>query len=266
MDSVVPSDLAASLGALQIGVFVSHVLFGVTTTQTYIYYSRFPEDSQKIKVLVLYSFIKRVCEFAHAICIGHAIYTYTISNYGHPERIAGALPKPLLAAAFLTAVIATLVQGFFTIRVYALSKRLYVALIVSAVIFVRLLGTIAIVAIGMRMTLLKSFERQWGWIFTVSWSISSASDLTITAILVAFLRKQRLGVCKRTTALVDKIITWTIGLPMNCSGHVIFSDESCCRDGVNNQVGFPSLPFPQLCLVSYLQHLEHSRISLCMFH
>jgi hypothetical protein len=49
MDSVVPSDLAASLGAVQIGVFVSHVLFGVTTTQTYIYYSRFPEDSQKIK-------------------------------------------------------------------------------------------------------------------------------------------------------------------------------------------------------------------------
>jgi hypothetical protein len=39
-------------GALQIGVFVSHVLFGVTTTQTYIYYSRFPDDSPKIKALV----------------------------------------------------------------------------------------------------------------------------------------------------------------------------------------------------------------------
>jgi hypothetical protein len=31
----------------------------------------------------------------------------------------------------------------------------------------------------------------------VSWSISSATDLTITAILVAFLRNQRLRVRKR---------------------------------------------------------------------
>jgi hypothetical protein len=52
MDSVPLSTLAASLGALQIGVFVSHVLFGVTTTQTYIYYSRFPEDPPQLKALV----------------------------------------------------------------------------------------------------------------------------------------------------------------------------------------------------------------------
>ncbi|KAJ7771214.1 hypothetical protein B0H14DRAFT_3164839 [Mycena olivaceomarginata] len=207
MNSVAPSDLAASLGALQIDVYVSHVLFGVTTTQMYIYYSRFPKDSQKIKVLVGFIW---VCEFAHAICIGHAIYTYTISNYGHPERLAGAFPKPLLAAGLLTAVIATLVQGFFTIRIYALSKRLYITVIISAMIFTRLLGSSAVVAIGMRVTLLKSFERQWGWIVVVLWSISSAADLTITAILVAFLRNQRLRVHKRTTALVDKIITWTI--------------------------------------------------------
>jgi hypothetical protein len=39
-------------GALQIGVLISYVLFGVTTTQTYIYYSRFPDDSPKLKAFV----------------------------------------------------------------------------------------------------------------------------------------------------------------------------------------------------------------------
>lgn len=39
-------------GALQIGVLVSYVLFGVTTTQAYIYYDRFPDDSPKLKALV----------------------------------------------------------------------------------------------------------------------------------------------------------------------------------------------------------------------
>jgi hypothetical protein len=39
-------------GAVEIGVLVSYVLFGVTITQTYIYYSRFPDDSRKLKALV----------------------------------------------------------------------------------------------------------------------------------------------------------------------------------------------------------------------
>ena len=41
-----------TLGALQIGVLVSYLLFGVTTTQTYIYYGRFPDDSRGLKFLV----------------------------------------------------------------------------------------------------------------------------------------------------------------------------------------------------------------------
>jgi hypothetical protein len=39
-------------GASEIGVLFSYVLFGVMTTQTYIYYSRFPDDSRKLKALV----------------------------------------------------------------------------------------------------------------------------------------------------------------------------------------------------------------------
>jgi hypothetical protein len=39
-------------GALQIGTLISYALFGVTTMQLYIYYSRFPDDSRVLKVLV----------------------------------------------------------------------------------------------------------------------------------------------------------------------------------------------------------------------
>lgn len=39
-------------GAMLIGVLFSYVLFGVTTTQVYIYSNRFPNDSRKIKLLV----------------------------------------------------------------------------------------------------------------------------------------------------------------------------------------------------------------------
>ncbi|KAJ7318205.1 hypothetical protein DFH08DRAFT_820203 [Mycena albidolilacea] len=137
---------------------------------------RFPDDSPKIKALVGFIW---VCEFVHAISIGHTIYTYTISNYGYPEHLAGASPKTILVAAFLTAVIAT-------------------------------------------------FGIQRGWMVAVSWSISTAADLTITAILVAFLRNQRLSVPKRDRVndqfhIVKHLETCSIGLFCHDEGKLYFT-------------------------------------------
>jgi hypothetical protein len=106
--------------------------------------------------------------------------------------------------------------------------------------------------------------------FFVSSGVSTVADLTITANLVLFLCNQRLSVRKRycfyfleccikslmanrTTELVDKIIAWTIGLPINWSTQGIFSDGSCCRDRVGDQVSFPPFGFPQMFTVSYCQ-------------
>lgn len=44
--------LNCSPGALEIGVLASYILLGVETTQAYIYYSRFPEDPRRIKLIV----------------------------------------------------------------------------------------------------------------------------------------------------------------------------------------------------------------------
>ncbi|KAJ7827155.1 hypothetical protein B0H14DRAFT_2815706, partial [Mycena olivaceomarginata] len=89
-------------------------------------------------------------------------------------------------AAFLTGFIAALVQGFFTIRAYALSKRLFVSLIISAMVFMRLLGMSAISLMAVRMTFLAPFETQWGWLITLSW------------------------IHQRTTKVLDRLIAWTI--------------------------------------------------------
>jgi hypothetical protein len=82
------------------------------------------------------------------------------------------------------------VQGFFTFRVYTLSKRLYITLVISVMLLLRLLSTCGVFVTGISMTSLLSFERQWGWMVIVSLAISSATDLTITTLLVGFLLKQ----------------------------------------------------------------------------
>ncbi|KAJ7916147.1 hypothetical protein B0H13DRAFT_2323635 [Mycena leptocephala] len=207
MDPVLSSSLNTTLGALQIGVLVSYVLFGVTTTQAYIYYSRFPDDSAKLKALVAFVW---VCEFGHAICVGHTLYTYTISDYGHPESLALATPKSLGTAVFFSGVIAASVQGFFSFRIYALSQKLYISILIWGMAFLRLLACTVMFVGVLDMTSLAHYETQWGWLLTATWSVSTANDWTITATLVVLLYKQRANVFKRTAALVDKIIAWTI--------------------------------------------------------
>jgi hypothetical protein len=58
----------------------------------------------------------RSCEAAHALCIGHTIYTATISDYGHPERIFGPTPKSFDTAAILSGVVAAC--GMLSLRCF----------------------------------------------------------------------------------------------------------------------------------------------------
>ncbi|KAJ6461001.1 hypothetical protein C8R45DRAFT_537114 [Mycena sanguinolenta] len=204
MDNAV---LNTTLGALEIGVLVSYMLFGVTTTQTYIYYHRCSYDSTKLKALVAFIW---VCESGHVICIGHALYVYTILNYGQPERLAYALPKTILISLFLTAIVSAFVQGFFVFRTYIITKNRYICFIILGLMFLRLLSASALSFLGMEMTLLVQFEKRWGWLGLVGLAVSATIDSIIAVILVVSLRNHSRGVHKRTTALVDKLIAWTI--------------------------------------------------------
>ncbi|KAF7377840.1 hypothetical protein MSAN_00207500 [Mycena sanguinolenta] len=218
MDNVV---LNSTLGAVEIGILVSYMLFGVTTTQTYIYYHRFPDDSSKLKALVVFIWL---CECAHAICIGHGLYIITIIDYGHPERLASSLPKSFLVGGFLSNIISTSVQGFFTFRIHVLTKKPYICFVISGMMFLRLLANSAVFSLAFGMTLLVSFVNQWGWLIIVALIISTIVDVAIAAILVVSLRIQSKRVRKRTTALVDKMIAWTIetALITSVSSIVIF--------------------------------------------
>ncbi|KAJ6460984.1 hypothetical protein C8R45DRAFT_1028869 [Mycena sanguinolenta] len=206
MDNVVVPAMDNTLGALEIGVLVSYMLFGVTITQTYIYYNRFPDDPTKLKALVAFIWL---CECGHAICIGQGLYIYTITNYGHPESLA-SLPKSILVSTFLTAIVTSIVHGFFAFRIYSLTKKLYIILIISVMVFVRLLATTALSFVAMSETLLAPFENRFEWLVISTLTISATIDSIIAVILVVSLRNQSRGVAKRTTALVDKLIAWTI--------------------------------------------------------
>ncbi|KAJ7036586.1 hypothetical protein C8F04DRAFT_1233075 [Mycena alexandri] len=202
-------DADSTLGALLIGVLVSYMLFGVTTTQTYIYNGRFPNDSRRMKALVACVWF---CELAHAICIAHMLYVLLISRYGHPESLTN-IPKSLVASILFNAIVAVCVQGFFSYRIYRLWKKLYVPLLAWTLSFLFLGATGVVFVIGLQSLPYQIFEEQWGWLLDSLWGVAAANDLIIAGTLVFWLLGRRGGSAEfgdRSVDLVDKIIAWSI--------------------------------------------------------
>ncbi|KAJ6485524.1 hypothetical protein C8R45DRAFT_1214296 [Mycena sanguinolenta] len=199
-------DADSTLGALLIGVLLSYVLFGVTTTQVYLYSGRFPNDSRGMKLLVAGVWL---LELGHVICIGHTLYVLVVSDFGHPERITD-IPESLGVSTLLNAVIAMCVQGFFSYRIYRLWKRLAIPLLSWALSFLFLGATAAVFVIGFQASVtFQLFEVQWGWLLDSMWAVAAANDLIIAMALVFWLVREREDTYQ-ITAVVDKVIGWTI--------------------------------------------------------
>ncbi|KAJ6568417.1 hypothetical protein DFH09DRAFT_434449 [Mycena vulgaris] len=196
----------STLGALLIGVLVSYVLFGVTTTQTYIYHGRFPKDSCKMKMLVAWVWF---CELAHVICIGHTLYILTISDFAHPERLI-KIPRSLGVSALFSGIVSSCVQGFFSFRIYRLSKSLYIPCVTGTLSILSFAATVVIFVIGLQTFPFTMFVVKWGWLLNTLWSVGAATDLIIAATLVCWLCRQRDNSHQITVALVDKLIAWNI--------------------------------------------------------
>ncbi|KAF8212837.1 hypothetical protein K438DRAFT_1957427 [Mycena galopus ATCC 62051] len=219
MDPLASFDVNGTLGAIQIGVSVSYVLFGVATTQTYIYYSRFPDDSRMLKALTAFVWF---CDIAHTLCLGQSLYTFTILDYAHPERLAGPPPRSLCASTLFSGLTAASVQAFFSYRIYSFNKKVYIPSVIWFMAFLHLSGRIVIFITSLRTPSLNVYVTQWEWLITTNWIISVVSDVVITTTLVVILHRQRSDIMRRkTAALVDKLILWTIETGMLTSASSI---------------------------------------------
>ncbi|KAJ6570853.1 hypothetical protein DFH09DRAFT_1277484 [Mycena vulgaris] len=195
-------DPDGTIGALEIGVLVSYVFFGVETTQAYIYYGRFPGDSPKLK--------SSIFQLGHVISIAHSIYTVSVSDYCHPERLLRA-PTSIPVALLFSSIVVTIVQGFFASRIYRLSQALFVPCLCGFLALLRLLVCTFLFISAIHMTSMIEWETQWSWMFTSIWAISSSNDIILAIALTRLLWRHRAQTeSKRTIALMDKIIKWTL--------------------------------------------------------
>ncbi|KAJ7125277.1 hypothetical protein C8R44DRAFT_135983 [Mycena epipterygia] len=211
-----------TIGALEIGVLISYALFGFATLQAYIYFDRFTEDPRPLRCLVAFVWC---CDLAHAICVGHTIYNFTISYYGQPEHLVRA-PDSFTAGTIFSGLIAHCVQSFFSHRIYRLSNSWYIPCLCWGLSFIRLVFAMVASIEGIRMVTLVDYEQHWGWILTTIWALGAVIDLGIAGILVYLFYKQRSSLLpKRTATIVNKLILWTIetGILTSIAGIVVLA-------------------------------------------
>ncbi|KAF8195305.1 hypothetical protein K438DRAFT_1968616 [Mycena galopus ATCC 62051] len=237
MTSTAPFDGQTTIGAYQVGVLIAFVLFGIMTTQMYIYYNRFPDDNPRLKILVTtawygalssphihtfkHGYVSRVIELAHAICIANVLYTWTILEFGSPALVFGRPPKALALSALFAGLVEACVQGFFAYRIYTLSRSIYIPLLICLLASLQLAGSITITITGCQTPSLLSFLAQWGWLLTTDWSISAGNDVLVTVSLLTILIRHRSNALTRTAKLVDKLILWAVETGMLTSAAAI---------------------------------------------
>ncbi|KAJ7052226.1 hypothetical protein C8F01DRAFT_625572 [Mycena amicta] len=219
MSAMAAFDPNPTLGALLIGTMCGAILFGVTTMQAYVYFSRFPDDHWMIKSTVAFVW---TAEATHVGTVSHTLYTLLVTDYGHPERLLERPPRSIIGYIFITVTVAVAVQVFFSYRIWILSKSRIIPYITYTLSFVRFAIGTALFAVGLGVSSVTEFGTKWQWLGITMWSLSAAEDVTITATLVYLLWAQRTKVHKSTTAFLDKIIMWAIetGL-LTCSFSLI---------------------------------------------
>lgn len=205
-------EFGTTLGAFEVGVLISYVLFGVTTLQTYIYFTRFADDRRALKYLVA---VVWVLELAHTVCVGQALYAMTVTYYGHPDHLVRA-PASLAVAMILASFVAPCVQSFFAHRIYRLSSGRYrwpIPVLCWVLSFVRLGATVATSVEAYESASIADFEESWAGLVLSVWVVGAVNDVLIAGTLVwLFARRRSEELPKRTRSLrmVDKLIVWTL--------------------------------------------------------
>ncbi|KAJ7611341.1 hypothetical protein DFH06DRAFT_1244846 [Mycena polygramma] len=218
--NILPAMIAAGvdtpliLGVMEIGVFLSLVMFGVVALQGYVYFRNCHSDRAGMKTLVGSVLIFELC---HSIASCHAIYYFTVILAGVPEFEKPANSYSVSLLPVFETLITALVQGFFAYRIRLLSGRIYFSLVCWALCFVRFVGGMAVAAVGFLDIPLEPdyfhLQDTYGWLITSSLSVGVAVDVLISLLLCFYIRQLYTPSpynLPRSEQLIHRLIVWTI--------------------------------------------------------
>ncbi|KAJ3991933.1 hypothetical protein F5050DRAFT_1046992 [Lentinula boryana] len=193
-------------GPMLIGTFLALILFGISVTQVYMYWSAYrKKDRNFIQGYVVLVFI---ADTVHTVFIMAYMYLSLVKHFGDISYISDST-WVFAAEPALVGIIGGLVQSFYGWRVQILLGNWFVTLVIFVGALANMLMGIA-TAIG--ADIVKAFsEFQKFQVVVIIWAVTAmAADLIIMATLVLHLRQFKTGFNKGTDNQIDRIIRLTL--------------------------------------------------------
>ncbi|KAI6144753.1 hypothetical protein BKA82DRAFT_888122 [Pisolithus tinctorius] len=194
---------AENLGILFAGFVTSSLLYGGTIFQTYAYYARFPQDSNRIRCFVI---LLAIVDTITSASVSAALYHFLIDLYAIPVDVLVAPPSMCVQYA-LSFVIVFVSQLFFAFRVFEVSSGSHlVSLSVVSLSFVSFVFGMTSAGQMFQQRQLDSFALPaMKAIATTHLSFAVLADVLIFLTLCYWLRPQHYPYMRIPKRFIDRV-------------------------------------------------------------
>lgn len=197
-------EISLDVGPILLGGMINTFLCGALVMQCNFYFSSFPEDRRWLRALVLYLLAMNLANTGFDMAL---VWHYTIKLFGDYDGIKRSMWLYTIEPV-MTVMISTVTQIFYAWRIARLTGRTWVGAIIVAAAFAQLGAGIG-GSIG--FTVVKDFNLFPRFKTTVIvWlGLSAVTDVTITTLLVWYLRTHRTGF-PTTDSVIARLVRLTI--------------------------------------------------------
>lgn len=197
--------LNSTLGAAFVGHFVTTIMFGITTMQTWIYFNKKHIDPGWLRSLVLFLWLLDAIHTALLTC---AIYNDLIINFGNIIADVG-IYWSIPALVIVTGVSNAIVRGVFAFRLWKLSgNAMIVPLVIGALSLYHIGDSIYFAVKGSGIPSVFAI-RKYSWSLYAGFGAEIIADSIITFSQYLILRRFRTGIAS-TDSAIHILMVYTI--------------------------------------------------------
>ncbi|KAI0676815.1 hypothetical protein C8Q78DRAFT_1073593 [Trametes maxima] len=197
--------LDSTMGPLLIGVILAAVMYGVSCSQMYYYFTRYPRDPWHIKLLVT---VVWTTDSIHQALISHSVYWYLVTEYGNPKALF-MLTRSIIIEVLFNGFTGVFVQTFFAARIWKLSGgKLYLVIPVAILIAGEFAVSLAYTVKALHYHTFADLTQIKGLSISIN-VFAAAGDVVIATILCTILHFSRTGFSKSNT-LINRLMVFAV--------------------------------------------------------
>ncbi|KAL1742402.1 hypothetical protein HDZ31DRAFT_43306, partial [Schizophyllum fasciatum] len=193
-----------SFGGMLIGSYFNLILWGVSITQTYLYFGVYSEDRMFIRVFVAFIFL---ADGVQAVFTMVYMYQTLISRFGE-EKALSIATWVFSTDPALTGIIGGCIQLFFAWRIFVLTRSW---LLFSCVSLFSIATLLAGIGTGIAAHIVPAFSdfQKFKPVVIIWLAASAAADILIAVTLAWYLQTHKTGF-KSTDNYIDRLIKMTV--------------------------------------------------------